>query len=784
MNAVFEDGRSKNCQRNIVQEAFASCYVILPLCVESEKNIAIDYAIKKRSKRAQFSKKIKSQHSKMSIIKKTSISFIALALLCSCAGENKSSSSENGQKQERKTMTKLTYPTTAKDEVSDDYFGTTVKDEYRWLEDDASEATAAWVKAQNEVSFDYLHKIPSRDKLRNRLEELWNYPKQSSPSKVGDYFFTYRNDGLQNQSVIYRQKGAEGKAEVFIDPNAINKDGTTTINLNGHSKDNKFVAVSRSDAGSDWSTLTVREVATGKELSDRIEWVKFGGASWFGNGFFYSRYPAPDGGEFSSTNEDHMVYYHTVGTDQSEDQLIYRNPDGPKLYHWVQVTEDEKYLILYVASGTDGYECHFKPLGRPGDFQPLFTGFANKSSVVDHINGRFIVTTDIDAPNYRVVSIDPMNTSKDKWQTIVAQEDRLLEGVSTGGGKMYLNYLEDACNKLYATDYEGKNKTEISLPGEGSAGGLGGKNDAETLYFSYTSFNYPSTIFSYDVKSGKSEIYYQPTLAFSPEDFTSKKVKYKSKDGTMVNMFVVHKKDIKMDGTNPTLLYGYGGFNISLGPSFSISNIAFMEKGGVYAMANLRGGGEYGEEWHKDGMLFKKQNVFDDFISGAEYLIAEGYTSSEKLAIEGRSNGGLLVGACMTQRPDLYAVAFPGVGVMDMLRYHRFTVGWGWVPEYGSADSTKAHFDNLYSFSPLHNLKEGVVYPATMVTTADHDDRVVPAHSFKFAARLQECHAGDEPVIIRIDVNAGHGAGKPTSMVLDELADKWAFLFDNVGEEL
>ncbi|NND95450.1 MAG: S9 family peptidase, partial [Flavobacteriales bacterium] len=597
-----------------------------------------------------------------------------------------------------------------------------------------------------------------------------------------DHYFFYSNNGLQNQSVIFKQKGLEGEVVKFIDPNEINEDGTTSISIVGHSKDGKYVTVDRSDAGSDWSTFTIMEVESGKVLEEKLNWVKFSGASWYKDGFFYSRYPAPiEGVEYSATNEDHMVYYHKIGTSQEDDELIYRNEKNTNLYHWVTVTEDEEYLILYVASGTDGYECYFKELDGESEFRALFTGFANKSDVIDHVDGRFLVITDIDAPSKRLVSIDPMAIDETGWKEVVPEGEHLLESVSTGGGKLFLNYLEDACNRIYVANTDGSNISPIELPGSGSAGGLGGDRDEKTLFYTYTSFNYPSTVFRYDVDSDESQVHYRPETDFNPDDFISKQVKYKSKDGTMVNMFIVHKKDIELNGQNPTLLYGYGGFNISITPSFKISNIVFLEQGGVYAVANLRGGGEYGEEWHKAGMLLDKQNVFDDFISAADYLIEEGYTSKEMLAIEGRSNGGLLVGACMTQRPDLFKVAFPGVGVMDMLKYHEFTVGWGWIPEYGCADSSQVHFENLYSFSPYHNLEPGTDYPATMVTTADHDDRVVPAHSFKFAARLQECHVGDDPVIIRIDVNAGHGAGKPTGMVLDELADKWAFMFDNMG---
>jgi prolyl oligopeptidase len=693
---------------------------------------------------------------------------------------------ETEQKEEH-TAAALTYPETAKGEQVDEYFGTEVPDPYRWLEDDNATEVVDWVKSQNKVSFGYLEGIPFRQKIRDRYETLFNYEKVSSPRKVGDHYFIYKNDGLQNQAVIYVQKGLDGEQEVFIDPNKISDDGTVDVSLLGASKDHKYMAVSQSEAGSDWNVTKVFDIETRQETGDVLEWIKFGGASWFGDGFFYSRYPEPaEGEELTAANTNHMVYYHKMGTPQSEDELVYENPDNPNLYHWADVSEDDRYMMLYAASGTDGYECYFKDLNQPGwDFTPLFTGFENKSYVIGHVNDKFLVRTDIDAPKYRVVAIDPANTAKDQWVEVVPEREHLLDGSATGGGKLFASYLENASTKVYVSEYDGSNRTQIELPDQtGSAGGFSGKKDDNTLFFTFTSFTYPTTIYEYNIGNGEISEFYSPELAFNPADFESKQVFYKSKDGTEVSMFIVHKKGLELNGQNPTMLYGYGGFNVSLTPSFSTSNIILLENGGVYAMANLRGGGEYGEEWHKDGMLMNKQNVFDDFISAGEYLIKEGYTNSEHLAIAGGSNGGLLVGACMTQRPDLFQVAFPAVGVMDMLRYHQFTVGWGWIPEYGCADSSKADFDNLMSYSPLHNLKPGVSYPATMVTTADHDDRVVPAHSFKFAAQLQESHDGTDPVIIRIATDAGHGAGKPTWMILDEQADKWSFMFANMGLEV
>ncbi|MDG1779967.1 MAG: prolyl oligopeptidase family serine peptidase [Flavobacteriales bacterium] len=688
------------------------------------------------------------------------------------------------EKQEEVSMMKLSYPDTRMEEVSDTLWGTTVKDPYRWLEDDNAPEVKDWVQAQNGVTRSFLDSIPYRDAIRDRYEQLFNYEKVGSPFRVGDNYFISKNDGLQNQSVIYVRKGKEGEEEVFLDPNKLSDDGTVTASLMGASDDDKYMALTRNEAGSDWGEIRVMDIATKKETGDVLKWVKFSGASWYEDGFFYSRYPAPEeGDELSAENTFHKIYYHKLGTDQSEDRLIYMNEDAPNMYHWANATEDKKYLVLYASTGTDGYECHYMALdNQEAGFTPLFTGFENKSSVIEHIDGKFVVMTDIGAPKYRLVAIDPANPDESNWVELLPETDHLLESVSTAGGKFFATYLENANSKVYKLDYDGANKVAINLPdATGSAYGFGGEEEDETVFYMFTSFTYPSTIFEMNIASGESELYYAPELEFDPADFESKEIFYKSKDGTEVSLFIVHKKGLTLDGTNPTMLYGYGGFNVSLTPSFSTSNIILLENGGVYAMANLRGGGEYGEEWHKAGMLTKKQNVFDDFIAAGEYLIAEGYTSSERLAIAGGSNGGLLVGACMAQRPDLFQVAFPAVGVMDMLRYHKFTVGWGWIPEYGCADSSKVDFDNLYGYSPLHNLTDGTAYPATMVTTADHDDRVVPAHSFKFAARLQAAHSGDAPVVIRIEEKAGHGAGKPTSKVIDEQADKWAFMFMNMG---
>jgi len=674
------------------------------------------------------------------------------------------------------------YPETEKVTQIDDYHGTSVADPYRWLEIDTAKKVMEWVDRQNEVTFGYLKKIPFREAIEKRYTDLFNYTKLSSPRKIGDFYLFYKNDGLQNQSVIYIQEGLEGEPEVFIDPNTLSSDGTVSISLSGASKDNQYLAIFRSEAGSDWNQIRVMDLNTKEELPDRLDWVKFSGASWYKDGFFYSRYPEPEAGtELSNQNLYHSLYYHKLGTDQSEDKLIYRDEENPKMNHYASVTEDEAYLVMYATPGTDGRATYIKDLVKDSDFQLLFEGYKNKSSIVRHMgDGKFLVRTDIDAPKYRLVLVDASNPEKSNWKDVISESEHLLESVTTGGGKLFATYLQDATNRIYQLEYDGSGKTEIALPGLGSAGGLSGKEDETLLFYSFTSFIYPPTIFTFDVASGESKVFYKTELKFDPEEYVEKQAFFTSKDGTKVPMFIVHKKGLELNGNNPAELYAYGGFNISMTPGFSSSRMILLENGGVYAMANLKGGGEYGEDWHRAGMLEKKQNVFDDFIAGAEYLISEGYTSSDKLAISGGSNGGLLVGACMAQRPDLYAVAFPAVGVMDMLRYQLFTIGRAWAVEYGASEDPE-QFEYLYKYSPLHNLKAGVEYPATMVTTADHDDRVVPAHSFKFAARLQEAHQGDNPVLIRIEKKAGHGAGKPTSKIIEEQADKWAFLFYNTN---
>ena len=677
---------------------------------------------------------------------------------------------------------KLAYPKTEKVNQIDDYFGTKVEDPYRWLENDTAENTKKWVEEQRKVTTHYFSNIPFREKLKKRIEELINYPKYSSPFKIGAYTFFYKNDGLQNQSVLYFQKGKE-EPKIFLDPNTLSKDGTAALNLLGFSNDNKYLAYAINQSGSDWETIYVMDIATQKKLDDNLEWVKFSGAAWKGDGFYYSRYDAPiKGKEFSNVNEYHKVYYHKLGNPQSKDELIYEDKKHPKLYLNASVTEDERFLVVYSSIGTSGTELFCKDLkSKQKDFTLLFKGFEFDYQVIDNVDDKLLVKTNDGASNQQVVLVDPKNPAKENWKTIIAEKPELMEGASTCANKLFISYLKDVVTHVYQHDLNGKMEHEIILPGLGTATGFGGKRLDEELYYTYASFTYPVSIFKYTIASGKSELFHKTEVKFNVDEYESKQVFYQSKDGTKVPMFIVSKKGLVLDGKNPTLLYAYGGFNVSINPSFSAARIAFLEQGGVFVVANIRGGGEYGEQWHKAGMFEKKQNVFDDFIGAADYLIKEKYTSPEKLAIQGGSNGGLLIGACMVQRPDLYKVCLPAVGVLDMLRYHKFTVGWGWAVEYGSSDSS-SQFNYLIKYSPLHNLKS-VSYPATMITTADHDDRVVPAHSFKFAATLQEKNTGTNPMLIRIDSKAGHGAGKPTSKVIEEQADIYSFIFYNMGIE-
>lgn len=681
------------------------------------------------------------------------------------------------------SLAQLQYPDTKKADVTDNYHGTSVADPYRWLEDDNSEETKAWVQQQNKVTNDYLATIPYRDKVKKRLEELWNYPKYGSPSKKGEYYYFSKNDGLQNQSVIYRQKGLNGKPEVFFDPNKLSADGTTALGAWSFSKNNKYVAYSVAMSGSDWQEAFVLDAATGKKLTDNVKWIKFSGLNWKGDdGFYYSRYPEPDDkSKLSKQNQFHQVWYHKIGTPQGEDVLIYKDDLHPLRNMGGGMTEDNRFLIISMSEGTSGAEIWVKDTkAADPKFTLLIPGFKTSPSVVTNVGDKLLVRTNEDAPNYKVVLVDPKNPGKENWKTVIAEKEEVLQGVGTGGGYLFASYLKDASTRVYQHSYDGKLVREIKLPGIGSAGGFGGDFDSKEFFYTYSSFSYPPTIFRYNITTGQSTLFRKTEVKFDVSQFETKQVFFTSKDGTKVPMFLTYKKGLKLDGTNPALIYGYGGFNIPSTPGFSVSNAFFMEQGGIYAVVNLRGGSEYGEKWHKAGMKENKQNVFDDFIGAAEYLVKEKYTNKGKIAIRGGSNGGLLVGAAMTQRPDLFKVAIPQVGVMDMLRYHKFTIGWAWAVEYGRSDSADA-FNYLFKYSPLHNLKPGISYPATIVTTADHDDRVVPAHSFKFAAALQAAQAGTNPTIIRIESKAGHGAGKPTSKQIEEATDIWSFTMFNLG---
>ena len=681
------------------------------------------------------------------------------------------------------------YPESKRIDHSDDYHGQQVADPYRWLEDDVRESpeVAAWVEQQNEVTFGYLKKIASRDAIEARVTELWNYEKIGAPSKEGGRYFFSKNDGLQNQNVLYTQDSLDAEPRVLLDPNSWSKDGTMAMSGFAVSDDGKYAAYGIADAGSDWNTWRIMEIDSGKLLDEELKWIKFSGASWShdSSGFYYSRYDEPkEDATFQSLNLNQQVYFHKVGTPQSEDRLVYRRPDNPEWGFSTEESEDGKYLVITVWKGTDDkYQVYYKSLAdKEGDFIPLITEFENEYTFVGNDDQVFYFKTDNDAPRSRVIAINTAQPDPANWKEVIPQAAETLTGVGIVGERFVANYLKDARSQIKQFQLDGTLEREIELPGIGTASGFGGKRDDSETFYSFTSFTTPPSSYRYDIETGESEKLREAKVDFNSDDYEVKQIFYSSKDGTKVPMFIAHKKGITLDGSNPTLLYAYGGFNISLTPSFSVSRLAWMELGGVFAMPNLRGGGEYGEEWHVAGKLHDKQNVFDDFIAAAEWLIENKYTSSKKLAIQGRSNGGLLVGACLTQRPDLYGACLPGVGVMDMLRFHKFTAGRFWVDEYGSSDD-QAQFKTLLEYSPYHNVKPATAYPATMVTTADTDDRVVPGHSFKFAAALQNGHQGENPVIIRIETRAGHGAGKPTSKVIEEVADEWAFLVDNLGFE-
>jgi len=674
------------------------------------------------------------------------------------------------------------YPQTKKEAVIDNYFGTEVSDPYRWLEDDTASDTKAWVAAENQVTHDYLAQIPFRNAMKSRLEKLWNYEKISAPFKEGSYTYYYKNDGLQNQSVLYREK-EEGKSEVFLDPNKFSADGTTSLAGINFSKDGSLVAYQISEGGSDWRKVIVLKTDDKSVVGDTLVDIKFSGLAWRGNeGFYYSSYDKPkEGSALSGLTQYHKLYFHKLNTPQREDELIFGGESTPRRYIGAYLTEDERFLVISAANTTSGNELYIQDLNDgKSEIVNVVNNFEKENSIVDNDGDKLFIYTNLNAPNYRVVTVDVKAPQPANWNDLIPETENVLT-VSRGGSKLFANYLKDATSLVKQFDRNGKEERTIELPGIGAASDFEAKREEKDLYYSFTSYIFPATIFKYDIASGKSAIYKKPAILFNPEDYESKQVFYASKDGTKVPMIITHKKGLVLNGSNPTMLYGYGGFNVNLTPSFSVSNILLLEQGGVYAVANLRGGGEYGEKWHIAGTKLKKQNVFDDFIAAAEYLIKENYTSKEKLAISGGSNGGLLVGAAMTQQPDLFKVAFPAVGVLDMLRYHKFTAGAGWAYDYGTADDNKEMFEYLYKYSPYHALTKDVNYPATMVTTADHDDRVVPAHSFKYAARLQEYNKGEHPVLIRIETKAGHGAGRPTAMIIQEQADKWAFMFQNMG---
>ena len=686
------------------------------------------------------------------------------------------------QQEEKET---ITYPATQMGEVTDTYFETEVKDPYRWLEDDMSDETGEWVKSQNEVTFGYLEKIPFREELKNRLEEVWNYEKVGRPFKEGDYTYFYKNDGLQNQYVVYRRKG-DAEAEVFLDPNTFSEDGTTSLAGLSFSKDGSLAAYSISEGGSDWRKIIVINAETKEMIEDTLVDVKFSGINWKGNdGFYYSSYDKPKGSELSAKTDQHKLYFHQLGTAQEEDEVIFGGAEAQKhRYVGGYTTEDERFLVITASVSTSGNKLFIKDLSKPN--APLVTILDDVESdtYVMHNEGtKLFLVTDREAPNQRIVTVDAANPSPENWKDFIPETEHVLSP-SRGGGYIFAEYMVDAISKVLQYDLQGNLAREVELPGAGSAGGFSGKMEDEELYFTFTNYHTPGSLFKFDPSTGAYAVYWQPKIDFNPNDFESKQVFYTSKDGTKVPMIITHKKGIELNGKNPTILYGYGGFNISLTPSFSITNSVWMEQGGVYAVPNLRGGGEYGKKWHIAGTKMQKQNVFDDFIAAAEYLIAENYTSPNYLAVRGGSNGGLLVGATMTQRPDLMKVALPAVGVLDMLRYHTFTAGAGWAYDYGTAEESKEMFEYLKGYSPVHNVAEGTMYPATLITTGDHDDRVVPAHSFKFAAELQSKQAGTNPTLIRIETNAGHGAGTPVSKTIEQYADIFGFTLYNMGFEV
>lgn len=676
----------------------------------------------------------------------------------------------------------IKYPSTKKTDIVDDYHGTKVSDPYRWLEDNNSSETAAWVEEQNKVTQTYLYQIPYRDKIKKRLTELWNYEKYSAPSKIGEQYVFSKNDGLQEQSVIYIQQGLNGKPEILLDPNKLSSDGSVSLGGTYFSNDYKYMSYGISRGGSDWREFFVMDVKTKQLTNDVIKFSKFSGNAWYKDGFFYGKYDEPKAGEeLKQKNEFQKLYYHKLGTVQSEDKLVLEDKENPKRGFGAGVTDDEKFLIISVWEGSASENMlWYKNLAKDEAVVKLINRPDANYNFIDNFGDKFLVMTNLNAPNSKVVLIDINKPGKENWETLIPESNTVIQSVSHVGGKLIVTQLKDATSLVSVFNADGTYLYDIKLPGIGTVSGFWGKHNDQETFYTFTSFTYPPTIYKYDVKNNKSTLFRKANVKFNPDGFETRQVFYESKDGTKIPLFIVHKKGLELNGDNPAWLYAYGGFNASMQPGFSVGRIPLLENGVVYAMACLRGGGEYGELWHQAGMLHKKQNVFDDFIAGAEWLVKNKYTNPSKLAVQGGSNGGLLIGAVINQRPDLFKVAFPQVGVMDMLRFHKFTIGWAWVPEYGSSDKPD-QFKYLYAYSPLHNIKQGIDYPATMVTTADHDDRVFPAHSFKYAATLQEMNSGKNPALIRIETKVGHGAGTSTSKSIELLTDLYSFMFYNAG---
>jgi prolyl oligopeptidase len=674
----------------------------------------------------------------------------------------------------------LNYPDTRKSDVTDTYFGTEVPDPYRWLENDTAREVEQWVEAQNEVTYNYLEQIPYREKIAQRLKTLWNYERMGVPYQEGGRYFFFKNDGLQDQSILYMKETLDSEPEVVIDPNQLSEDGSVALMDFSVSHDGNYLAYAISRGGSDWREVYVMNLNNGKKLDDHLEWLKFSNIAWYENGFFYSRYDEPEEGEkLTKANKNHKVFYHQVGTAQSEDELVFNKPEHPQRNYSASVSSDQKYLYLYETRSTHGNNVYIKNLEKDDAFVKLTTGFQYEYNIIDHLGDQIVVHTNYQAPKYKVVVIDMQKRDVGNWIDLIPEQKNVLRSCEVANDRIIASYLKDASSRLKVFDMQGNSLYEIELPSLGTVGSLSASAKSDQLFYSFSSFTVPTQIWHHDLKSRESSLYFKPSTDFNPDEYVTRQVFYRSKDQTKVPMFLVHKKGLSQDKKHPVFLYGYGGFNISMTPGFSQSNMVWLENGGIYAMANLRGGGEYGEKWHKQGMKLNKQNVFDDFIGAAQYLVEEGYTTKDQIAIHGGSNGGLLVGAVVNQRPDLFEVAIPAVGVMDMLRYHKFTIGWAWADEYGTSQDS-LHFRNLLDYSPLHNIEEGKDYPAIMAMTADHDDRVVPAHSFKYIATLQEKYDGPNPTLIRIQTKAGHGAGKSTSARIQEKADIWSFVFKNI----